>query len=96
MHILLHDILNIPPSQYSKWTRDFKKQTNGKKIRTPADIDMIYDIQCAFFYNLDKLPKQLQQQHLIKMREYMQRELMEALKVGVEFSENNDANLNFN
>ena len=80
-HIDLHKTLDIPTKEYSKRTRNFKIKTNHKSIRTPQDIDMIYDIQSRFFDNINKLPKTVQQQHLHKMRELAQRELQRALQL---------------
>lgn len=82
-HLQLHQTLDIPTNQYSKWTRKIKKDTNGKTIRTPTNIETIHDLQCLFFSKFDLLESETKNKNIQKMKQYAKREIERAFLVWI-------------
>lgn len=74
-HRLVHQVLNIPMSKYSRLQRNFKMRINHKLVLSPSDIDKIADMQWEYFRDLHKLPKETQIRHMKKMLEYYRYEI---------------------
>lgn len=72
IHVMLHQILDLPSRLYINLTRQYRIASNHHIVQRPESIDRLADMQRIFFSNLHKLPTTLQKQHIQKMQEMQQ------------------------
>lgn len=81
VHEDLHRTLNLPVKMYWRRTRKYKERNNQSLVMRPEDVQSIWDIQKEFLHNLHRLPKRLQQLHVKKMMQLVDRQRADYFRI---------------